>query len=94
MSVLQWVNLCKSYLVEARWFYRGYTPTLQEYLDNAWTSVGGPGALLHAYLLQGLGSHLTKTSPESFKHGSEIVYWSSLMTRLSDDLGTSKVRNI
>ncbi|XP_008230161.2 PREDICTED: probable terpene synthase 9 [Prunus mume] len=89
----EWVNLCKSYLVEARWFYGGYTPTLQEYLDNAWTSVGGPGALLHAYLLQGLGSHLTKTSLESFKHGSEIVYWSSLMTRLSDDLGTSKAES-
>ncbi|KAI5340388.1 hypothetical protein L3X38_019662 [Prunus dulcis] len=89
----EWVNLCKSYLVEARWFYRGYTPTLQEYLDNAWTSVGGPGALLHAYLLQGLGSHLTKTSLESFKHGSEIVYWSSFMTRLSDDLGTSKAES-
>ncbi|ONI18547.1 hypothetical protein PRUPE_3G222300 [Prunus persica] len=89
----EWVSLCKSYLVEARWFYRGYTPTLQEYLDNAWTSVGGPGALLHAYLLQGLGSHLTKTSLESFKHGSEMVYWSSLMTRLSDDLGTSKAES-
>ncbi|XP_021811223.1 probable terpene synthase 9 [Prunus avium] len=89
----EWVNLCKSYLVEARWFYRGYTPTLQEYLDNAWTSVGGPGALLHAYLLQGLGCHLTKTSLESFKHGSQIVYWSSLMTRLSDDLGTSKAES-
>ncbi|CAB4274271.1 unnamed protein product [Prunus armeniaca] len=89
----EWVNLCKSYLVEARWFYGGYTPTLQEYLDNAWTSVGGPGALLHTYLLQGLGSHLTKTSLESFKHGSEIVYWSSLMTRLSDDLGTSKAES-
>ncbi|PQP91530.1 putative terpene synthase 9 [Prunus yedoensis var. nudiflora] len=54
---------------------------------------GWSGALLHAYLLQGIGCHLTKTSLESFKHGSEIVYWSSLMTRLSDDLGTSKAES-
>ncbi|KAF9616465.1 hypothetical protein IFM89_029762 [Coptis chinensis] len=38
--VKEWISLCKSYLVEARWFYNGYTPTLEEYLGNAWTSVG------------------------------------------------------
>ncbi|PRQ52883.1 putative (E)-beta-ocimene synthase [Rosa chinensis] len=36
--VLQWENLCKSYMIEARWFYSRYTPTLEEYLENAWTS--------------------------------------------------------
>ncbi|KAM1164509.1 hypothetical protein ACFX13_024650 [Malus domestica] len=85
----EWVNLCNSYLVEARWFYCGYTPTLEEYLKNAWTSVGGPEAILHAYLLL-QGRNITKSSLDSFKHGSQIIYWSSLMTRLSDDLGTSK----
>ncbi|XP_068304640.1 probable terpene synthase 9 [Pyrus communis] len=88
----EWVNLCNSYLVEARWFYCGYTPTLEEYLKNAWTSVGGPGAALHAYLLL-QGRNITKTSLDSFKHGSQIIYWSSLMTRLSDDLGTSKAES-
>ncbi|KAL6136846.1 hypothetical protein ACLB2K_062141 [Fragaria x ananassa] len=58
----EWENLCKSYMVEARWFYGGYTPTLEEYLKNAWTSVGGPGAMLHAYLLT-QGSQLTHLSP-------------------------------
>ncbi|RXH68071.1 hypothetical protein DVH24_028218 [Malus domestica] len=85
----EWVNLCNSYLVEARWFYCGYTPTLEEYLKNAWTSVGGPEAILHAYLLL-QGRNITKSSLDSFKHGSQIIYWSSLMTRLSDDLATSK----
>ncbi|KAM5580744.1 putative terpene synthase 9 [Rosa sericea] len=85
----EWVNLCTAYMVEARWFYGRYTPTLEEYLKNAWTSVGGPGAMLHAYLLT-QGSQLTKASLESYNHGSQLIYWASLMTRLSDDLGTSK----
>nr|WDY79047.1 linalool/nerolidol synthase [Actinidia chinensis] len=83
-----WGNLCRSYLVEARWFYGGYTATLDEYLQNAWVSVGGPGAIAHACLL--LGPPITKTSLDSIKTSSEPIYWSSLITRLSDDLGTSK----
>ncbi|KAL6136840.1 hypothetical protein ACLB2K_062135 [Fragaria x ananassa] len=85
----EWINLCKAYIVEARWFYGGYTPTLEEYLKNAWTSVGGPGAMLHAYLLT-RGSQLTEASLESFNHGSQMIYWASIITRLTDDLGTSK----
>lgn len=84
----QWENLCGSYLVEARWFYGGFIPTLDEYLKNAFKSVGGPPAIAHALLL--LGSPLTKTSLDSFKASSDLIYWSSLITRLSDDLGTSK----
>ncbi|KAE9457780.1 hypothetical protein C3L33_10322, partial [Rhododendron williamsianum] len=85
----EWANLCGAYLVEARWFYSGFIPTLEEYLKNAWKSVGGPAAIAHAYLL--LGSPITKTSLDSFKASSELIYWSSIITRLSDDLGTSKV---
>ncbi|TQD89992.1 hypothetical protein C1H46_024476 [Malus baccata] len=34
---------------------------------------------------------ITKSSlDDSIKHGSQIIYWSSLITRLSDDLATSK----
>ncbi|XP_058220235.1 probable terpene synthase 9 [Rhododendron vialii] len=84
----EWANLCGAYLVEARRFYSGFTPTLEEYLKNAWKSVGGPAAIAHAYLL--LGSPITKTSLDSFKASSELIYWSSIITRLRDDLGTSK----
>lgn len=86
----EWANLCGSYLVEARWFSRGHKPTLNEYLENAWTSVGGPAAIVHAYLLQAKGCNLTKHSLiNCLKDGSEIIYWASLITRLSNDLGTS-----
>ncbi|KAL6136841.1 hypothetical protein ACLB2K_062136 [Fragaria x ananassa] len=50
----EWENLCKSYMVEARWFYGGYTPTLEEYLKNAWTSAeserGDVAKSVHCYM--------------------------------------------
>ncbi|KAL7185704.1 hypothetical protein ACSBR2_027627 [Camellia fascicularis] len=70
----EWENLCRSYLVEARWFYSGYTPTLEEYLENAWISLGGHAGIAHAYLL--LESTMTKTCLDSFKiNGSGSIYW-------------------
>ncbi|KAH8502493.1 hypothetical protein H0E87_013973 [Populus deltoides] len=86
--VEEWANLCGSYLVEARWFSSKYSPTLSEYLENARTSIGSPAALAHAYML--LGSPIAQSSlMDCFKHGSDqLIYWSSLITRLSDDLGT------
>nr|GEX36041.1 R-linalool synthase QH1, chloroplastic-like [Tanacetum cinerariifolium] len=46
-----WAGLCKACLEEARWYYAGYTPTLQEYLDNAYESVSGPVILMHVNFL-------------------------------------------
>ena len=90
---MQWINLCKSYLKEARWYNNGYKPTVDEYFENATTSVGGPAAMVHAYML--LGSSMTKTSLQHcFNNGSELIHCSSLITRLCDDLGTSKVYKI
>uniref|UniRef100_A0A2N9HVV0 Terpene synthase N-terminal domain-containing protein n=1 Tax=Fagus sylvatica TaxID=28930 RepID=A0A2N9HVV0_FAGSY len=42
-----WADLCKSFLVEAKWYYSGYTPSLQEYNSNAWISIAGPVVLVH-----------------------------------------------
>ncbi|XWS39484.1 hypothetical protein CRYUN_Cryun18bG0058700 [Craigia yunnanensis] len=88
----EWKKLCQSYLTEARWFYNGYKPALEEYLGNAWISVGGPAAIVHAYILQA-GSMTEKSLDHCFKHGRELIYWSSLITRLSDDLGTSETES-
>ncbi|OMO99934.1 hypothetical protein COLO4_13011 [Corchorus olitorius] len=86
----EWKKLCRSYLREARWFYKRYTPGLKEYLETAWISVGGPAAMVHAYILQADSSSMTQESlDDCFKNGRELIHWSSLITRLSDDLGTS-----
>ncbi|KAK8484390.1 hypothetical protein V6N11_001648 [Hibiscus sabdariffa] len=90
----EWKKLCHSYLTEARWFYNGYTPGLEEYLENAWTSVGGPAAIVHAYtLLAGLDGGKSVPVNHCLKHGGELIYWSSLITRLSNDLGTCKAES-
>ncbi|CAL9152067.1 unnamed protein product [Musa hybrid cultivar] len=44
-----WADLCKAYMVEARWYHQGYTPNLEEYLENALVSISGPLALTLAY---------------------------------------------
>lgn len=85
----QWANLCRSHLIEARWFRSGYIPTVSEYLENSCISVGAYAAAIHAYILQGFT--LTESSLHCLKNGSELLYWSSLIARLSDDLATWEV---
>ncbi|KAB2032362.1 hypothetical protein ES319_D05G367300v1 [Gossypium barbadense] len=82
-----WTDLCKAYLVEAKWYYTGYTPTLQEYIDNAWISVGGSLMLAHSYLVT---DHITEEGLHNIQENySDIIYGSSLIIRLTNDLGTS-----
>ncbi|MCL7024509.1 hypothetical protein MKW94_015044 [Papaver nudicaule] len=83
-----WVDLCKAYLVEATWFYRGYTPTLEEYMSNAWVSISGPTVQTIAYFL--LADEITEDALESIGKHTDLMRWSSTIFRLVDDLGTSK----
>ncbi|KAK1429342.1 hypothetical protein QVD17_11550 [Tagetes erecta] len=82
-----WADLCKAYLVEARWYYNGYAPTLQEYLDNAAVSISGPAVLIHAMFLTSVGA--TQEILQCMERFEKIVHYSSLILRLADDLGTS-----
>ncbi|KAJ0714572.1 putative R-linalool synthase [Helianthus annuus] len=84
-----WADLCKAYLVEARWYYSGYTPTLQEYLDNAYVSVAGPVVLMHAKFATSVGA--TQEILQRMEEFEKIDHYSSLVLRLADDLGTSTV---
>ncbi|XP_022928006.1 terpene synthase 10-like [Cucurbita moschata] len=81
-----WIDLCKSYLLEAKCFHSGYKPTLEEYLDNAWISVGGPVVLVHAYVF--VTSPMLKDM-ESLEEHIDIIRCSSTIVRLADDLATS-----
>ncbi|KAK8630037.1 hypothetical protein V6N13_078848 [Hibiscus sabdariffa] len=80
-----WVDLCKAQLLEAKWFHSGYIPTFNEYIDNAWVSISGPVILSHACSL----TLTTKDCLEYWKGHSNIIYYSCLIFRLADDLGTS-----
>ncbi|KAI3687969.1 hypothetical protein L1987_81674 [Smallanthus sonchifolius] len=82
-----WTDLFKAYLVEARWNYSGYTPTLKEYLDNAYVSVSGPVVLMHAKFSTSVGA--TQEILQHMEELENIDHYSSLILRLSNDLATS-----
>ncbi|XP_043692887.1 myrcene synthase, chloroplastic-like [Telopea speciosissima] len=83
-----WVDLCKAYLIEAKWYYNNYKTTLEEYLNNGVTSVGGKALLTHTFF----SSPLTfpKEALYFFSQHPSLLDWSSVIFRLADDLGTSK----
>ncbi|KAI3687963.1 hypothetical protein L1987_81668 [Smallanthus sonchifolius] len=82
-----WADLCKSYLVEARWYNSGYTPTLEEYLENASVSISSPLVLMHIKFSTSISS--TEEILQWFEESKYIVRHAALIFRLADDLGTS-----
>nr|ANO43013.1 terpene synthase 24 [Tripterygium wilfordii] len=81
-----WGDLSRTYILEAKWFYSGYKPTLEEYLKNGWVSITAPAILIHAYLVS---SPLSKEVLESLPEYPDIIRHPSMIVRLADDLGTS-----
>ncbi|WMV12650.1 hypothetical protein MTR67_006035 [Solanum verrucosum] len=84
-----WADLCKAYLQEARWYYNGYTPSVDEYMENAWISVGSLVMVVNAFFL--VTNPITKEVLEyvfSDKY-PDIIRWSATIIRLTDDLATS-----
>ncbi|RWR93579.1 alpha-thujene synthase [Cinnamomum micranthum f. kanehirae] len=81
-----WADLCKSYLVEAKWYSNGYKPTLEEYLENAWISISGTVLLVHIYFSYGQKFPIEALN---YSIAKSILKWSSMILRLCDDLGTS-----
>ncbi|KAL0906971.1 hypothetical protein M5K25_025506 [Dendrobium thyrsiflorum] len=80
-----WADLCEAYFIEAMWYHNGYTPTLDEYLDNAWVTISGICALTTTYCLS---DDLTIEAIKSFEFYPPIVRYSCMLFRLYDDLGT------
>jgi hypothetical protein len=86
-----WHDLCKAFLLEAKWHYSNYKPTLQEYLDNGWVSVSGPLMLLHAFPM--LNEGITQKSIDQLEsHYPKLVQMVSKIFRLCNDSATHSVR--
>ncbi|KAA8532359.1 hypothetical protein F0562_032386 [Nyssa sinensis] len=81
-------DLCNVYLGEAEIVYEGRTQTLEEYLIKAWKSIACCVVLVHAYL--SLNENSTQDTLNYITKDSNLLRWSSLIVRLTDDLGTSK----
>lgn len=78
--------------MEAKWYNKGYTPTLEEYLGNAWIS--SSVSLLSAHAIFLAAPHDVKEDMTDFlEKNQELVYSSSLILRLCNDLGTLEVIN-
>nr|WHL34548.1 terpene synthase 7 [Aquilegia oxysepala] len=82
-----WARHCKAYLLEATWFHSGYKPTLEEYLDNASVSVGVPLILVNVFFA--MHPKITKEALLFLKSYPDLIRLSSMVVRLTDDLGTS-----
>ena len=76
-------------MLEAKWYYNGYTPSLQEYLENACFPVAVPIILLNAYF--SVTDPITKEALDFLEECLNIVRYSSIIVQLADDLGTSTV---
>ncbi|KAL1534411.1 1,8-cineole synthase, chloroplastic [Salvia divinorum] len=82
-----WVDLVEAYLIEANWYHKGYKPSLEEYINNAWITVGGIPVLSHLFFR--LTNSIHEEAAESVHKYHDIVRASCTITRLADDMGTS-----
>ncbi|KAL6987039.1 lysase [Sarracenia purpurea var. burkii] len=79
-------DLCKSHLVEAKWYNNGYTPSFEEYMNNGWISIAVPLALAVAHIFT---NPISKEGLESAEKYSHLIWLASFISRLLDDLETS-----
>uniref|UniRef100_M1CHJ1 Monoterpene synthase 2 n=1 Tax=Solanum tuberosum TaxID=4113 RepID=M1CHJ1_SOLTU len=86
-NYMKWADLCKALLREAKWYYNGYTPSLEEYMDNAWMSIGIPVIVINVFFC--VTNPITKEAIESLSKYPHIIRCSATIIRLADDLATS-----
>ncbi|XP_011088141.1 (-)-alpha-terpineol synthase-like [Sesamum indicum] len=83
----QWADVCALFLQEANYYSKGYTPTLEEYINNACISITIPLMLCHAYFLD--TNQIDMEAVQALSTYHDIVRYSGTIARLSDDLATS-----
>nr|QEY10190.1 terpene synthase 6 [Scutellaria barbata] len=82
-----WADLCTAYTQEANWYSTGHTPTLEEYMKNAWISTSAPVILSHAFFL--ITNPIQEHAVQTLYNYHNIVQYSAMLLRLANDLGTS-----
>nr|WNI01954.1 terpene synthase [Psidium guajava] len=82
-----WINQSKTWLEEAKWYHECHKPTLQEYLNASVTSIGGHVVLFCSYFTT--SDKLSKETLEYLCSIPNVMYCSSLILRLTNDLSTS-----
>ncbi|KAM0944005.1 putative (+)-alpha-terpineol synthase [Dioscorea sansibarensis] len=82
-----WVELCKSYMVEAKCAHNSYTPKIKEYLENAWISIGAAPTIVYSFFCA--SEAISNEALENLENYPTIMRHSCLILRLFNDLGTS-----
>ncbi|CAA2975160.1 terpene synthase 10-like [Olea europaea subsp. europaea] len=82
-----WTDLCKAYLQEAKWCFTGYTPTMEEHMENALISISAHVILSHSFF--SVTNPIEKEAIQCLEKYPDIVRWSATILRLADDLATS-----
>ncbi|XP_039119336.1 terpene synthase 10-like [Dioscorea cayenensis subsp. rotundata] len=82
-----WVELCKAYIVEAKWAHNDYTPKIKEYLENAWISIGAAPGIVYSFFCT--SETISNEALENLENYPTIMRQSCLILRLFNDLGTS-----
>ncbi|XP_074270021.1 (3S,6E)-nerolidol synthase 1-like [Silene latifolia] len=86
-----WKDLFNAFLVEAKWFASGHTPSTDEYLKNGRVSCGVGIVCAHLFLLLGEGGNKEGQSP--LNSHIDIASLVATIVRLWDDLGSAKDEN-
>nr|ARA91313.1 3-carene synthase [Lavandula x intermedia]ARA91314.1 3-carene synthase [Lavandula x intermedia] len=82
-----WIDLVEANLEEAKWYYSGYTPSLEQYICSSRISISCPTIISQIYFT--LETSIEKSAIESMYKYHDILYLSGMLLRLPDDLGTS-----
>lgn len=84
-----WADVSNAFLIEAIWYKRGHKPNTEEYMQNAWKSIGVPTICVHFYCVfsDQLSVQVLETLSE---HLQDVVRCSAFVVRLANDLVTSQ----
>ncbi|KAE8689902.1 hypothetical protein F3Y22_tig00110931pilonHSYRG00264 [Hibiscus syriacus] len=72
-AVEEWADLCKAYLLEAKWFHSGYKPTFKEYIDNAWASIAAPNEVEGGDVPKSIQCYMHETGSSEAEAHEDIV---------------------
>ncbi|MED6119409.1 hypothetical protein PIB30_011474 [Stylosanthes scabra] len=81
-----WVDICKHYLIEAKWADGGYKPEFEKYLENGWMTIGMSVMLVHTYFW--IPHSFKKQELPSIQQYCYIIRFTCIISRLVNDLGT------
>ncbi|KAM3297617.1 hypothetical protein ACQJBY_039503 [Aegilops geniculata] len=92
-----WHELCKAFLIEAKWQHEGQMPCLEEYLENGWVTSTGPLLLLHAFTMlqqqEQIDSWLRNHDDGDDMVYPKLVELCSMIFRLYNDCATHEAES-